>query len=171
MTEPEGEPEEPLPLDPLDLLRHARSVALVLPERNSTDFRRAVSAAYYALYHAVTLQAAALVADGDTPAERHRLARRFRHRHLRAAASTLAGADAPVVRSRGMDFISAVQQLNAERERADYSHFERFTQERAVELIDIATDAVRTVTSPAFAGGDAGRAFLQLVAERANARP
>jgi uncharacterized protein (UPF0332 family) len=60
-------------------------------ERSSTeqiDFRRAVSAAYYAVFHLLTMTAAESWAVGR---ERHRFARLFEHGRLRAASLALPG--------------------------------------------------------------------------------
>ena len=52
------------------------------------DFRRAVSAAYYAVFHLLTMTAAESWAAGR---ERHRFARLFEHGKLRAASKGLPG--------------------------------------------------------------------------------
>ena len=66
-------------MDPHALLRHARRRIAAPPEPAETEYRRAVSDAYYAIYHAVTALAAPLLASSDDPAEAWRQVRRFRH--------------------------------------------------------------------------------------------
>ena len=204
MTEPAGRSERPSPIDPAALLQHAWLNTLdypplvpssdapsadeiarfldMLPKRTEADYRRAASAAYYALYHAITLRAAVLLDSWGSSDDRYLLTRRFRHYHLRDVVMWVAGDDAPPVRwIVEVEYLRndpAIRKLTddllflwGERLDADYNHISGFSQGRTLEALDIATDAVRTVTSPAFAGGEAGRAFLQLVADRANARP
>ncbi len=162
MTDPSGPDNDPdglFPIDPHDLLRHAAVVTDVLPGRTDTDYRRAVSAAYYALYHALTLRAVAL---GD-PSGRYDAVRRFRHWHLRRVARAVidgsAAGDGQVERvARVLRF------LQTEREHADYNHRERFTQRRAHDAIGAATAAVATLADPAFTAGDGGQSLLRQLA-------
>jgi hypothetical protein len=73
-----------------DFFRHA--VKLAAPEKPSDteqiDFRRAVSAAYYAVFHLLTMTAAESWAVGW---ERHRFARLFEHSRLKTASQALPG--------------------------------------------------------------------------------
>jgi len=73
-----------------DFFSHA--VRLAAPGQPSDteqiDFRRAVSAAYYAVFHLLTMTAAESWAVGR---ERHRFARLFEHGKLRAASLALPG--------------------------------------------------------------------------------
>ena len=65
-----------------DFFLHA--VSSPLPETSDTeqiDFRRAVSAAYYAVFHLLTMTAAE--SSGGRTRERHRFARLFEHGNLR----------------------------------------------------------------------------------------
>ena len=171
MTNPSGpddDPAGPFPIDPRDLLRHAAAVADTLPGRTDTDYRRAVSAAYYALYHALTLQAAALLATGGEPSGWYDAVRRFRHWHLRDVARAVIDGDAPgdgqVER-----IVRILRFLRIEREHADYNHRERFTQRRAHDAIGAAIAAVEAVTAPAFAEGDGGQSLLRQFAAQPDA--
>ena len=176
MSEPDGAPEGPFPIDPRDLVRYARALAQSLPERSATDYRRAVSAAYYALFHALTLRTVEALAPDVAPPTRYERVRAFGHPHLRRAALWASGSGVPS-RSRAAlaarasadaearRVADAFLRLNAERADADYNHLARFTEPRALRLIDLADDAVETVAAPAFAteaGG--GMAFLRLLA-------
>ena len=73
-----------------DFFSHA--VRLAAPEKPSDteqiDFRRAVSAAYYAVFHLLTMTAAESWTVGR---ERHRLARLFEHGRLKTASLALPG--------------------------------------------------------------------------------
>ena len=154
MPDPSGpgnDAEGPFPIDPVDLLRHAGAIANALPGRGDTDYRRAVSAAYYALYHALTLRAATVRA----PSGRYDAVRRFRHRHLRNLARTVIHGNAGDARAVGIAW--SIRFLRAERERADYDHLAHFTQDRARRAIAIAVRAVEALED----GG--GMAFLRLM--------
>jgi uncharacterized protein (UPF0332 family) len=73
-----------------DFFLHAATLA-ARGKRSDTeqiDFRRAVSAAYYAVFHLLTMTAAESWAVGR---ERHRFARLFEHGRLRTASLALPG--------------------------------------------------------------------------------
>ena len=154
MTDPSGaenDAEGPFPIDPHDLLRHARAIANDLPGRGDTDYRRAVSAAYYALYHALTLRAATLA----EPSARYDAVRRFRHWRLRDVAQAVIGGGGD---ARAQPIARAVLFLRTERIHADYNHRERFTPPRARDAIDIANEAVEVLE------GGGGMALVRLLA-------
>ena len=66
-----------------DLLQHAkRLIAPPVAAPVDTDLRRAVSAAYYALFHALTTAGAQLVAGGNN-ALQNQVARAFNHTAMR----------------------------------------------------------------------------------------
>ncbi len=71
-----------------DFLSHAVRLAAPGPpsDTQQIDFRRAVSAAYYAVFHLLTMTAAESWAVGR---ERHRFARLFEHGKLRTASLEL----------------------------------------------------------------------------------
>lgn len=159
MVGPQRELEGVPAIDPTDLLRHARAIAGNLPDRTETDYRRAVSAAYYALFHAVTLQAARVEVESKSnrPERWDTLTRRFRHKDVRLVATWVAGgtlAERYASRFAGLEFGKQVESIATafldlirEREEADYDHSSVFTQERAVEAIDTANEAVETILS------------------------
>ncbi len=198
MAEQDTRGGRPFPISPAVLLDQARRLAgappplvrsgeglsdeeiarflQMLPAPRAEDLRRAVSAAYYALFHAITLQAAELLAAGDLRYER---TRELRHGSLDDVARRLTGAGAPpadpaspeesaAYRVRKVAY--AIQRLRADREDADYNHFARFTQRWAVEAITLAMEAVELVTSRAFLTSGEGQAFLASVAEQARPR-
>lgn len=155
MTDPPGaenDADGPFPIDPHDLLRHAADLAESPPGRTGTDYRRAVSAAYYALYHALTLRAATLA----EPSARYDAVRRFRHWRLRDVARAVIddGGDALAER-----IARALLFLQAERVHADYNHREQFTRRRARRAIDFAREAVEALED------GSGEALVRLLAD------
>ena len=139
------------------------------------DFRRAVSSAYYALFHAVTLASAGLLASSDPRLE---ITRAFNHRDLKTVATWVGGGTPPeavataVEALRGDERVrqvaASLEQLIANREDADYNHSAAFSRGDAIGSIKDATEAVQIVESPEFSASPAGRLFLGLVALRAS---
>ena len=115
-----------------DLFEHAARLATD-GNRSGTaqiDFRRAVSAAYYAVFHLLTMTAAESWAVGR---ERHRFARLFEHGQLRYAFLALPaklkerlGSDASPDDQRTADTLAAVAKefvaLQQDRNSADYDN-------------------------------------------------
>ncbi len=186
------------PIDPRGLLNQARKLASkpafvfsgdsppdativrfhnALPEPGSDDFRRAVSASYYALFHALTLACAAQVAPGSPGPPSRQLTRAIGHRDVRAVADWVSGskppefAEAAVVRLRTDDaarqISQAFQSLQDGRLEADYDHNVLFRQPDALRHIGVAREALDLVRRAAFATSPAGRLFLGLIALRA----
>ena len=145
---PGDEPEYLSPIEPRSLIRHARQ-RLEAADADATDYRRAVSDAFYALYHALTLAAAPYMASGGDPLEPYRQVRRIRHRHVRAAAAAMRESADERVRM----VAEAMLYLYVWREAADYEHLVRFTRPLAEELVDLADEAVGAVAEAGF--GDA----------------
>lgn len=161
---PDGEPEYLSPVDPRALLRHALG-RINAPGAEETDYRRAVSDAFYALYHALTLAAAPSMTDSDDPFEPYRQVRRIRHRHVRAVVEEVGvGAD-----ERVRVVATVMLDLYFWREAADYNHLAQFTHAHAERLIGRAEGAVEAVTAPAFAEGDGGQSLLRQLAARPDA--
>ena len=161
---PDGEPEHLSPIDPQALLRRARR-RINAPDAEETDYRRAVSDAFYALYHALTLAAAPSMTDSADPFEPYRRVRRIRHWHVRAAAEEARESGDRQVRV----VATAMLRLYSRREAADYSHLTQFTHERAGRFLRRAEGAVEVVTAPAFAEGDGGQSLLRQLAARPDA--
>ena len=151
--QPEGEPDQPPPIDPHALLRHARQ-RVEAADADETDYRRAVSDAYYALYHALTALAASLLASSDDPGDAWRQIRRFRHWHVRAAAGAMSeSADA-----RTRMVARATIELQGRRMDADYDYFAEFRRGHVETLIDLADRAVEALD------GGGGEALAQRLA-------
>ena len=146
-------PEELAPIDPLALLEHARN-RLAAPEPSESECRRAVSDAFYALYHALTLAAMPHMTASDDPFEPYRRLRGIRHWHVRAAANEArAGTD-----EQARMVARAMLWLYTWREEADYDHLVQFALKDANEAIGIATQAVEAVM------GGGGTALAQRLA-------
>ena len=145
---PGDEPEYLSPIEPRSLIRHARR-RLALTDADETDYRRAVSDAFYALYHALTLAAAPFMTSGDDPLEPYRQLRRIRHRHVRAAADAMLGGANERVRM----VADVLLDLYGWRVAADYDHLVRFTHFHTEELVEMADEAVGAVAEAGF--GDA----------------
>ena len=150
---PDGEPEHLSPIDPQALLRRARG-RINAPDAEEIDYRRAVSDAFYALYHALTLAAAPHMTASDDPLEPYRQVRRIRHRHVRnAAEEARAGTD-----GRARMVARVMLRLYSRREAADYDHLVQFTRADAEMLIDTADEAVEAVA------GGGGMALARMLA-------
>ena len=152
---------------PDKLVAHARH----LLGRNRTkpqqvDLRRAVSAAYYAVFHALTQQAAAR-AVGSTAAVAFAtaVARSFEHSGMRSAADDMAKQN-PSAKTRplldGVALSSDIRticqrfsNLQVLRHRADYDLSSTFNKADAVQAVDDADDTLKRVDQlkrdPAFA--------------------
>ena len=155
--QPEGEPNQPPPIDPHALLRHARA-RVEAPDADETGYRRAVSDAYYAVYHALTALAASLLASDD-PADAWRQVRRFRHWHVRDAAGAMyERADA-----RAHMVARTTLRLQSRRMDADYDYFAEFRRGHVETLIDMADEAVEALED----GG--GMALVRLLADMPDA--
>ena len=151
---PENEPERLSPIDPRSLIRLARQ-RLALTDADETDYRRAVSDAFYALYHALTLAAVPFMAPSDDPLEPYRRLRDIRHPRVRAVAEAMRWSANERV---GM-VARVLLYLYHWRAAADYNHLVRFTRPRTEELVEIADEAVGAVAEAGF-----GDAFPQRLA-------
>lgn len=169
--------------DPIEIQRLLeRAWAIALGESpvagqplTTTDYRRAISSAYYALFHAITLASASRFAPDD--ASRHELVRWFRHGDLKAVATWVHGGTPPrglegsIGALRGDERVRSVavafQRLIEARETADYDHNASFQRGDVHDLVRIAQEAVDLVEDPAFAASAEGRRFLGLMALRA----
>ncbi len=195
------EPQRPVPpsaaIEPVFLLRQARALSggpptLVgprsdeelsrllgmLPPPTDADLRRAVSAAYYALLHTLTVRAARVLGRDYPPFEEYKLARKLPHHELRRVVDWILDDSAQpppafVPRVIGLRadqqaqlVASALRILWGARTEADYDHFASFSVSRVWPLIDRASEAVNIAESEPFAASDAGSAFYELLASR-----
>jgi len=139
------------------------------------NLRRAVSSAYYALFHAIVLAATESLLPNAGAEERYRLARSFSHTNVRLACqyvvkpngapeearpiATAANANAPLV-----DVAEALQSLQEARHRADYDHLADFTKAGVLQSVDVAEDAVAKLA--ALTGHADMQRFVSLLALR-----
>ena len=151
---PGDESERLSPIDPRSLIRHARR-RLEAADADETDYRRAVSDAFYALYHALTLAAVPLMAPSDDPLEPYRRLRDIRHPHVRAVAEAMRGS----ANERVVMVARALRDLYRWRAFADYDHLVWFTRPHAEALVNLADEAVGAVAEAGF-----GDAFPQRLA-------
>ena len=161
---PDGEPEYLSPIDPRALLRHALG-RINASDAEATDYRRAVSDAFYALYHALTLATAPSMTASADPLDPYRQVRRIRHWHVRDAINMARGSMDERVRLVATTMLALYRWRGA----ADYDHLTQFTHARAGRLIRRAEGAVATVTARTFAEGDGGQSFLRQLAARPDA--
>ena len=119
----------------------------------NADLRRAVSAAYYALYHELVLRAAAHLLPGCPDEDRWRISRLFTHRSVRQVCDWVVGPGDPPPRlklamlairnsSALLDVALAFQTLQQSRYEADYDHLADFTRPATLNLIDQVRDAI-----------------------------
>lgn len=130
-----------------DLLSQARQLATRERKKpKQASLRRAISAAYYALFHLLVAEATArLVTGGDRAALRATLGRAFAHGNMNEAAKSFAKnpASGKVALSLGKlklqaDLISvatAFVELQQARHEADYDTGRRFTRQECLDLV------------------------------------
>ena len=151
---PGNEPERLSPIVPRSLIRHARQ-RIALADADETDYRRAVSDAFYSLYHALTLAAVPFMAPSDDPLEPYRRLRDIRHPRVRAVAGAMQGSANERVRM----VADVLLDLYRWRAAADYNHLMRFLRPHAEALVNLADEAVGAVAEAGF-----GDAFPQRLA-------
>lgn len=102
-----------------ELLEDARHLAEKgIAEKRSSCMRRAVSTAYYAVFHFLVEE---FVGNWPFPDQRARLARMFDHRKMRDAPFTPIDEKNPTATEAALvDVKTAFRQLQADRHRADY---------------------------------------------------
>lgn len=134
-----------------DLLKQARLLATKDRARpNQASLRRAVSTAYYALFHLLVREATQRLLRGSA-LDRFRpgLARSFHHRAMRSASNaivsggTLRGFGKIVVPPDLLAVAEAFVALQEERHRADYDLTSPFTRTEAFTLVEQAEYAFK----------------------------
>lgn len=138
------------------LLRQANELgyrAAGAGQPRNVNLRRAVSSAYYAVFHGIVLAATDRLLPGATPDERHRLARSFSHSNLRLASEYVVTPNKVPTEARPIalsaatnaglvDVAEALLSLQEARHRADYDHLADFTKVGALQAVDMAEDAL-----------------------------
>jgi len=151
------------PIRPDWLIRQANELAGAgrgAGQPRNANLRRAVSAAYYALFHEITLQVARHVVPEPpcTDEARHRFVRLIPHQGVKSVCAWVSGPDRPPPRV--FDALMAVRddtdlrdvagtfvQLIEARHAADYDHLEPFTKPAVLTRVESAETAIRLLTS------------------------
>lgn len=141
-----------------DLLAQARTLASKEPQRpKQASLRRAVSAAYYSLFHLLTEDAARAMFGGTDASDlRNALCRAFQHRTMKKAAQgfgatnladpwkQLLAAPSPQLILVAGTFVD----LQQARHQADYDLAHRLTRAEAIDLVEraeVATAAWKSI--------------------------
>ncbi len=136
-----------------DLLHQARQLATREPRRpQQASLRRAISAAYYALFHLLIDEASSRFVTGvDRAALRHTLARAFAHAGMKDAATGFANRNVSAkvrpalgklpVQPELVAVASAFVDLQQARHEADYDTARRFTRQECLDLVHQAEKA------------------------------
>lgn len=127
---------------------HLLEQAEKLVGSRQADIRRAISSAYYALFHAASINAADAVAGtGNRQSERYALVyRSINHSSLSAICDAIANARPGIQPQGGFStnfraFAKALTELQRERHRADYDPLARFSRTDALVTISTARTA------------------------------
>lgn len=122
-----------------ELLEQAYHLATKEPKRpKDASLRRAVSAAYYSMFHLLIHEATRFLVAGSRSDLRHRLARCFEHRRMREAAMALSKQCAPELKRFAETFVD----LQKERHDADYDLSKRFRRSEVEALLARAKFAI-----------------------------
>ena len=142
----------------------------VVGRPRQADLRRAVSAAYYALFHRLVDAACEQIAGAaaDRADARAVLARGFVHGEMRDASRSFGGGNLPsflagryggaAVPRDVARVAAAFGRLQADRHAADYDRARAFTQTAALGIVREARDAVRLAAE--LKNSDLGRLYL-----------
>lgn len=136
-------------ISPARLIEQARRLASLNPgdpQPSETDLRRAVSAGYYALFHAVALRAARHALPRSPDEAVQRLARSVGHSAIRDVSSWLSGRGAPPQHLKVLFREAADERLplrlasdlldaQERRHEADYDHLAEFSRANVEVLL------------------------------------
>jgi uncharacterized protein (UPF0332 family) len=133
-----------------DLLAQARRLVSQDPRRpRQASLRRAISTAYYALFHLLISEASAMLVSNAS--HRRLVSRTFTHTEMHRASRSFAGGTLPAkfasvtsgmpVPTRLRNVAQAFMDLQQERHEADYNLARSFTRDQASDLIDQAAQA------------------------------
>ena len=154
-----------------DLIHHAILLSNIPGDPKQVDLRRAVSAAYYSLFHLLTTEAAQ---NWKHPNQRDRFARLFEHRRIKESASRFSSSPLPqdsarIPIAKDLKFVAnSFVQLQRERQTADYDNSEFWSRSEVRDLIASAQDAIsawsrirETEMAQEFSIGLAGRQIVK----------
>jgi uncharacterized protein (UPF0332 family) len=144
----------------------------------TTNLRRAISSAYYALFHAISLAVAMEALPNAVAGEQYGYTRYVNHMAIKRVCEWVSGDTAPrhvrecVTRLRSnrdlSDVASAFAMLHEQREAADYDHDADFARAAALAAVRQADRAINTLR--AGSGTDDFRALFGLVALQTSIR-
>jgi uncharacterized protein (UPF0332 family) len=168
---------KPVAIDPAKLIEAAREQAAHRTGRGRPRpvlLRRAVSSAYYALYHCIGLEGAGTLLPNGTSEQQLWVARAFGHRQIKDCCAWIAGRQGGVTKAVGplvqslkqtsfLNVSDAFCDLQEARHRADYDHLAAFAKATVAAHIDDAEKAMSEVTG---ASPQDREAFFVLVALR-----
>lgn len=170
----------PVPIDPAKLLEASLEFAdhqVAQGRPRPVWLRRAVSTAYYALYHELCRAGAVHLLPSALPADQFRLTRSFAHQALKDVCEWIAGRGTPPQHARALvdflrntaikDVAAAFLDLQEARHDADYDHLASFDKATVLQHIRDAERAVATLTA---ANEPDRQAFFALVALRSQLR-
>lgn len=125
-----------------DLLIQAHHLASKEPKKpKDASLRRAVSTAYYSLFHLLIEEACKLFIPGRRKDLRHRMARNFEHKRMKEAAQEVTSGQSqapPKLKSVAKAFVDLQQQ----RHDADYNLTKRFRRSGVLALLSQAEQAL-----------------------------
>lgn len=155
-----------------DLLKQAHHLATKEPRRPSqASLRRAVSSAYYALFHRLVDEATRMmISRHDRDALREHFSRAFRHQDMKDVCKSFASNQAPRKLTRAfenlplqpqlVDIAQAFVDLQEARHQADYNTYRPIKRQEAIHLVELADKALddwdairRTPQADAFLAG------------------
>ena len=134
-----------------DLLKQAKQLTMLDPRRpKQVNLRKAVSSAYYALFHLLTSEASALYAAEFRLAAR--INRTFNHGEMRKVSLLIANNKLPKgVQSPGASYITPMEvktvadafvRLQQARHDADYDLTFSLSRKEALEFVQMASEAI-----------------------------
>lgn len=137
---------------PADLLSQAENLVRKEPRRpRQASLRRAISTAYYALFHLLLDEASTFLTRGSHQGLKHLVSRAFEHAEMKNAAKAFAGgtlkdnlADRIGSKAVPVDLRQVAQaflDLQEARHEADYDLSRTFTKRAAEDLVEVARRA------------------------------
>jgi hypothetical protein len=178
------------PIDPVQLLAAAEALAPAKPRAGASEFterRRAVSTAYYAVFHAISGRVTATVFPNAEEIFRQRICRWIAHIDIRTVArwviglqatggqgvpshirELLAGIEGPLhIDADTVAIAEGFLKLHEQREQADYNHEEVFDHAGTQRYIARARQVVEVVQA---SSSDQAQQFFGLIAMQAQVR-
>ena len=128
-------------LNPRDLIKTARGMAVLDPQQpTQADLRRAISTAYYALFHCLALSGADLLIGAERDSAWHQVYRALEHgKTVRICDDDQRMAEFP---ESIREFAAAFVFLQRERQQADYAIEVWYNKTHVLENIDRAEKAI-----------------------------